>query len=722
MGTHEGRSQSARLRFGSFEIDTHSRELRKNGIRLKLADQGFEVLATLLERAGEVITREELQRKLWHADTAIDFDHGLNKAINRIRDVLGDSAEYPHFVETLPKRGYRFIGHVDTIGTPPTPSVTSPPLLPAAPARRPVVVWITVAAILLALSLVGLSRIPGKPAPAGVIRASILLSPESPVGPGLPILSPEGSHLVFSAPKKDDADGKHLLWVRPLASEFARSLDGTEGAGHPFWSPDGHDVGFFSGTVLKRVAREGGPSSILGDFRSHGRGGTWNRDGVILFSLFSPNPIYRIRATGGAAQPVTRLQSAAGQISHRWPYFLPNGRHFLYAARTIVESPKRESDAIHVADLDGREDQFLLYADSNAIYAQGHLLFVRQGGLMAQEFDPVRLRLQGSAQVVAGAVALSEDHGSFSASETGLLVYGRAVESETRLIWFDRQGRETGSVGNPGRYFRPRISPDGKWVAVDALSRGRINRDIWIYDSSRGLGTQITFDPFIHTHAVWSPDATQLAFASSRSGQRSLLKLALGGAQTEQVLLDGEGDKTVSDWSRDGDLLAYNYHDPKKTKLAIWILPLSGKRPPFAFQPAEYEQKDAQFSPDGRWLAYTSAASGREEIYIASFPGATYRRRISANGGSQPRWRRDGKELYYLAQNDCLMAAGIACGRDAFEIGSVRPLFQTRPARVVIGHIYDVSPDGQHFLINTFTERAAPQPETLVINWRTALR
>jgi Tol biopolymer transport system component/DNA-binding winged helix-turn-helix (wHTH) protein len=722
MGVRHGSDRPERLRFGNFEVDLDTGELRKNGLRVKLPDQAFEVLTALLERAGEVVTREQLQQKLWPADTLVDFDHGLNKTINRIREALCDSASTPRFLETLPRRGYRFIGTVEQIlpsAGVPDPAVTmpvseaAPKDLPNAIGRRHILGMSTAALGALAGGIsTAMLRSHNKPAAPVPTHTSILIDQGGMTMANVwaPVLSPDGTRLVFGGPQG--------LWVRPLDSLTGRPVPNTDAAQRAFWSPDGRFIAFWvNGTILKKIEVPSGYPVTIGDFSLHARGGTWSRYDVILFAAFNPGPIYRVSAAGGTPQAVTRIDGSRGEIGHRWPFFLPDGRHFLYSARVSLGGPPGETNEIRVASLDGGTDRFLLYADSNAIYAQGYLLFVRDHRLMAEPFGDATASITGAAVVVAESIVMLEDSGAFSASASGALLYQTGADPDSRLVWLDRTGKQIGSLA--GHYYRPHIAPGGGAIAVDALDDGKVNRDLWIYLVSGGTGTRLTSDHLIHTHPIWSPDGQRIVFAgggATPDAERDLYVRNAAADARNELLLNTPGDKTPSDWSADGRFIAYQLRDKERTTLSLWVLPLFGSRKPFEFHPSAFARKDGQFSPDGRWMAYTSDDSGREEVYVAGFPEGGTVRKVSINGGSQPRWRRDGHEIFYLSPDNKLMSAVVRERGAALYPGDAHRLFDCQPARVGIGSVYDVSADGQRFVISTRIGKPAP-PATLVTNW-----
>jgi Tol biopolymer transport system component len=377
-----------------------------------------------------------------------------------------------------------------------------------------------------------------------------------------------------------------------------------------------------------------------------------------------------------------------------------------------------------VASLDGRTDKFLVYGDPWARYAEGYLLFVRDHKLMAEPFDAATMSMTGRAVTVADHMVMYENHGSYSVSPSGVLMYETGADPSSRLVWLDRSGKEIGSVTNSGHnYFRPRIAPGGRVVAVDALDDRKVDRDLWIYPVSGGTGTRLTLDHSMHTHPVWSPDGQRIVFAMGGDApdlERDLyVRVAAADARNE-LLLKTPGDKTPMDWSGDGRFIAYEVKELKRTNLSLWVLPLFGNRKPFAFQPSAFERKEGQFSPDGRWMAYTSDESGTEEVYVASFPDGGAARKVSVNGGSQPRWRRDGRELFYLSPDNKLMSAEVESHGAIPDIGNVHPLFECHPNRRSRGSAYDVSNDGQRFLVSINADTSMT-PATLVTNWTAGL-
>ena len=525
-------------------------------------------------------------------------------------------------------------------------------------------------------------------------------------------VSPDGRHLAFVARM---ADGKQLLWVRSLDALSAGALPGTEGAINPFWSPDSRSLGFFADGKLKKIEAAGGPTLTLCD-APNGRGGTWNRDGVILFTPNTTAPLYRISASGGVASAVTKLDEGARRRqdrSHRWPSFLPDGNHFLYVGV-----------GIRVASLDAPEGKLLpLNAHSNALYAQGHLLFMREATLMAQPFDVKRLETTGDAFPIAEQVQAGGGgaKGAFSVSEEGILAYQTgAAESGSQLTWFDRSGKQTGMLGDLANYASLHLSPDGKRAAVSIAGR---NGDIWIYEVARGLRTRLTFDPEAQHDVIWAPDGNRLVFNSTRKGRLDLYQKAADGSGSEELLVESDVDKYPNSWSRDGRFVLYSTaFDVPKTKTDLWVLPLSGDRKPFPFLQTEFNESRGHFSPDGSWIAYQSDESGRDEVYVASFPGPGGKRQISTAGGTFPRWRSDGKEIFYLAPDNKLMAAEVKGQGVNLEVGAARVLFDVRPGNPTSGYQYDFNSDGQRFLVNTSMDQKVSSPITVVINWTAGLK
>jgi serine/threonine protein kinase/Tol biopolymer transport system component len=530
-------------------------------------------------------------------------------------------------------------------------------------------------------------------------------------------LSPNGQLLTYVA---TTPDGKSVLWIRPMDSLQAQPLAGTDGATYPFWSPDSHFIGFFAGGKLKKVEFSGGPPFTICD-ASDGRGGTWNRAGDILLTPAVNTTIFRVSASGGPLIPLTTLDPSKNETTHRWPYFLPDGRHFLYWSGSVFSPRETLTNSVMLGSLDSKESSLLVHSHTNAIYASGQILFMRQYTLMAQPFDTRSLQLTGDAVPVADPVqeGRSVAKGVFSASEDGLLTYVEGASGADRqLEWFGRDGKQVGAIPGADAYAGVRISPDGKRLVYYLDSSGY---DVWSYDLARGVKTALTFGSGSgqgNNYPVWSPDGRRIIYSSYRSGQYGLYSKASDGSGTEEPILDAVGRiRFPTDWSPDGKFLTYI--EGALGGWAIWMLPLDGQRKPYLFQKSQFAEREASFSPDGKWVAYCSNESGDYKVYAVPFPDPGGKWQVSPGGGCGPRWRRDGQEIFYISSDNKMMATEVKSSGSSFEVGATHALFATRPYGV-FGR-FDVSADGQRFAI----PYEAGQPTTaitLVVNWPAELK
>ena len=588
--------------------------------------------------------------------------------------------------------------------------------------RRERFLWASTVALVAAVAVVAIAWALRPAPPPGEMRFEITTPPTT--DPGSLAISPDGRKIVFVA----TSQGRSMLWLHLLESGTAAPLAGTDDAVAPFWSPDSRSVGFSTATdnQLKRIEIVNGSLQALGTV-AFVTGGTWNREGTILFATRSEaGPIFRISSEGGEASAVTRLEGS--ELIHQFPHFLPDGRHFLY------HRPNLDPPGVYVGQLDGSETQRLIDADAAAVYdPSGYLLFLRQRTLYAQAFDPDRLRLTGDAVRVAERVADSSQRSgpssgqAVSVSATRTLVYRRASTQEAArpLVWFDRSGNETGrvSVAKPG--FRPDMSRDGTRVALMGAGIVPLGPpEIWQLRVDSGGPMRVTSNGKINLDPVWSPNGSQIVFSSSTpTSGFNLYRKSMTSDGKEELLLATQDRVALvaSDWSIDGFLL-YGRFDPKGGT-DIWALPPDGDRKPFPVVQTDFVDRFGQFSPDGKWIAYESDETGRFEVYGQSFRGSGYKAPISPHGGAQVRWRSDGRELFYIALDGQLMAVRIRFSPDGqtFETDAPTPLFRTRVGGAVQGldrQQYVVSRDGQRFLMSILQEDPSPSPITVILNWR----
>jgi len=520
-------------------------------------------------------------------------------------------------------------------------------------------------------------------------------------------VSPEGTRLAFTARGEDGLD---RLYLRSLESGKSEPIGGTEGALQPFWSPDGRSVGFFAQGKLKRVEiGAGGPQVICSV--SELRGATWSRDGTIIFGITGASGLWRVPATGGVPEPVSSPDAAQGETSHRWPCFLPDGRRFLYVVL------RAGGNSIRVRSLDGEKPRPLIDGVSAPSYvSSGHLLFVRDGALRAQAFDASRNRLTGEEVTLAEPVQLDPNMwGGAPVSAGGaVLAYRSGAIGVTQLTWLDREGRELGSVGSPVDYSAPALSPDGRTV----VSSVRGAKQLALLDVATGAFVPFTFKTESVASPFWSPDGRSIAYSSTRNGAFDIFLAPASGGGAEETLVVG-GSNYPNGFSPDGRLLIYESVDPK-TQFDLYVMPLEGERKPTPFLRTEAMEFHASFSPSGRWVAYTSNASGRAEVYVRAFPSGEGPWQVSSEGGDQAQWRRNGTELFYMSLDRRMMAVAVNGEGTAFKASPPRALFRARtraPGNQAFRGAYSVSADGQRFLITKLVEDPAKATITVVINW-----
>ena len=523
-------------------------------------------------------------------------------------------------------------------------------------------------------------------------------------------ISPDGRKIVFVAA----SSGSPKLWLRSLDSATARELPGTEGAQFPFWSADSQSVGFFANSKLQRLDLSGGSPIILA-YAPNGRGATWNSQGTILYSPSAATGLSKVSADGGQSVAVTTLDTSRGENTHRWPVFFPDGRRFLYLAR----GDRQESFGIYLSSTTHPEQRTRVLPSFIAgFYSSAHgkhpeyLYWIREDTLLAQPFDSEHARVLGEpAPVVQVSLLSGFGRPSASISNNGTLLFGTGSE-RYQLTWLDRKGNTLGTIGQPNRYASVRLSPDGKRLGLLQFeSRG--NPDAWLMELSRAIASRVTFSGAFGT-VSWSPDGQLISYHHLNSTR--IFQNTTGGGSREQVLLEAPSTVYMNDWSSDGHFVAYSQLNPEG-RSELWLLPLNANRQPELFVKSTFDTFQARISPDCKWIAYTSTETGRNEVYVQSFPKGSTRSLVSNNGGNFALWRKDGKELFYRDPDGQLMAVSIRTVNTGLEFGTPTALFHLSEPQGQFAYPYDVAGDGLRFLALVPAHGNASSSLNVLVNW-----
>jgi DNA-binding winged helix-turn-helix (wHTH) protein/Tol biopolymer transport system component len=708
-----GQTGLAAVTFGPFTLDLAGRKLCKGEEQVPLPSRAIDALAYLVTHRYRAVDKEEIIAAVWH-DVAVT-DDSLIHAVSVIRRALGDDPAHASFIETIPRRGYRFVGHVETVGFSepmhdrpadgPRSRLSSLATRAAAWARRAVIAAAVMAA-LVAAAIVFPHR---APTARTNLNASVRLEQVAPPGTTIVsggVVSPGGRQLVFVA--RDELTERTALWIRALDANEPRMLPGTDGGAHAFFAPDGQQIAFFRNGQLVATDVGGGPLRTIATVHGAPAGGSWGAGGTIVFAEWMTG-LYAVPATGGPVSPVTRLDHTALDVAHAWPHFLPDGEHFLYQ----VVSPDSTRAGVYVSSLDGRTSTRLLDEAAAATYVPpGFLLYVQREMLMAEPFDATRLRLGGRAVLLSRDVtAPSLVEGNVISASRDLLAF-RTGAGKQQLTWVDRAGVPQGSLTVPTSMFNFRVSPDGQYLL--AASSLTDSTGVWRVDLARRHSTQLAADGIA---PLWSPDGRRVAF-TSRAGLDLHVQADGGDARIEPLVSD-QSVKVLNDWSARSQAIIYTRHDAA-TKLDLWHLPLVGGGPRPLLN-STFNEAQARISPDGRWLAYVADSTGVQEVYVRRYPELDAPRLVSTGGGGQPQWRPDQRELFYLSPDRSLMAATVVDAREV-SFGAPRRLFRTSIAEgpSAARDSYAAMPDGRSFLIDARRD-ASTKPIVVMLDWTAGL-
>jgi len=759
------------LQFGDFTFDVSERLLLREGRPVPLTPKAFDVLSVLATRPGRLVTKDELIKEVW-ADSFVE-ESNLAYHVFALRRALGETPEGGKYVETVPKRGYRFVApvkaanHTDVVAlagslldgksadtedeeavdlesddaesrnrSSETPEhgqrVGANTARDGPPASRfpsRAALWLAAAACGAAIVLVFVYR-SHPPVAREQMKVEISTGIKNTESSAFAI-SPDGRHLVFAG---SGADGVARLWVRNLDASEVLPLPGTEvalGSIVPpiFWSPDSRFVAFDAAGQLKKIEVAGGTPQTVCTLPSLAVGGSWNQSDVILVGR-PDGGILRCPASGGAAAIVTEPDPSKPQSAHLFPWFLPDGHRFLYLS---VSRAAPENSGIYMHSLDAPAETTsshrILAVGFGAAYVPdderevGHLLFMRDGALFAQEFDPARLQFTGEAARIAEPVGSFLDAAFFSASRNGRLAF-RAPEETLQLTWLDRDGKELSRVGEPGRYGGLSLAPgETRAVVVQYAPRSTIDQDLWLVDLKSARSSRLTSNARLEDQPVWSEDGKRVVFTGTGEAG-SLFEQSLGSEQEARVLLESPQHKIPTSISRDGRFLLYTSVTNGSTRRDVWVLPLTGERKPYPLIRRAFDQDQARLSPDGRWVAYVSNESGRREVLVRPFAlvsstigeSAEASVMVSKSGGTAPRWRGDGKELFFVTLDGAVASVPVS-DQPVLEVGSLTTLFQV-PG---IASDWDVSADGKRFLVMVPEGRTTSKSFSLIFGWQRAL-
>jgi Tol biopolymer transport system component len=533
-------------------------------------------------------------------------------------------------------------------------------------------------------------------------------------------LSRDGSTLVFVSPEENSA--MPMLYVQRVGSSSVTLLPGTQGASYPFLSPDAAYVGFFANGKLQKMALAGGTPQVLATALA-GRGGSWGSKGVIIYAEDAQSPLKRINADGTGIAPVTQGIRIKEDQSHRWPMFLPDGDHFLFWAGNFSNDKDDRSSGIYATSLEGKERKTVILCHSGFGFDAHNLYYADdQRQLVSVAFDPSSAAVTGSPAVVANAVGFqpSTYWAAFAVAQNGTLIYNtEAGAAQSVLTWMDRSGKELGRIGQPAVEANPTLSPDGSRVAVDISDEKANNVDVWIESTTGAANSRFTFDPSEEVTAVWSRDGKMIAYRSAGGIGASLFLKPATGLEREKKRFTlpaaSMDDLIPNSWSLDGQQILFTHQVPSGEYLEL--IPVAGGEPT-RFLAGKGSEVNGQISPDGKWVAYASDESGTWEIYVTSFPGAAGKWQVSRGGGSEPRWRGDGKEIFYIAPSGILTAVPVN-GEGIFATGTPTPLFQVHgraPISSTDVFTYDVAKDGQRFLVNRYVKPEHVPPLTILLN------
>jgi DNA-binding winged helix-turn-helix (wHTH) protein/Tol biopolymer transport system component len=696
----------ATFTFGHFRLNVQTRQLWKGDDVVPLTAKAFDTLVVLVAHHGRVVSKEELMTAVWR-DTVVT-DDSLTQNIRLVRRALGDDAGEPQFITTVARRGYRFLPPVTEV-----PEATEPARPPSpssghtAAVRRGRSPWLigglgALVGAVGALIVVSVMRRPVAETPPPVFHFNVSPPPGTTLDAGSAV-APDARTLALVA--TDVASGRTGLWITDLLSGQSQAIPGTDGASRPFWSPDGSAVGFFTSGALKLAERGSGLVRTLAAVRG-AAGGSWGPDGRVLFAGLR-SPIAAVPASGGPVAAVTSLDASRQEIAHRWPQHLPDGRRFLY----FVESAEPERTGTYVGAIGSSVKQRII--DVPAFYYEGRLVYVRDRVLQAQRLDLADYSLDGVPVTLATDVAPLEITTAASISAAGgrLLAYSGSSSIE-RLVWFDRSGMPIERIDAPPGLYNPSLARDGRQLLA-ASGTANAPRGIWQIDLERGAAMRLAFG----MRPLASPDGRHIAFTDDRStGVADVYLRPTAGRDSIELLLASRENKMVDDWSPDGRYLVIASTAPA-TNTDLWLLPTTGDRTPAPLLKTAANELHGRVSPDGRWLAYTSDETGSLEVYVQSIDEPALKRTVSVGGGSEPRWRGDGRELFYLGADLAMMAVDVSAG-PTMQLGRPRRLFRVPIARgrsLYINH-YDVSADGRRFVIVS-AEQHKESALMVLLNW-----